>query len=207
VIDWGLGQGSLEFQDFSSMNKGEFYYRSGGVECYALPLFFHPDGTRGLSDTFRELLLCEQIEWCWRSSVRSENISGDTSLFIPLSASNIPQFIEDLIFVDEWDLGKNIELIGYDCGKSSLVIDEYNLRFYQALTHFAVYEGGPIRIAVITLDDTDNSLVFVPHKPIPLIEKFLASWDAPWLKSNAQRKYHKLGVATLESMYAINQPW
>jgi hypothetical protein len=162
-------------------------------------------------DVFRNAVLGKDLEWCWRSSTRpelavaepAELLAGNRPLS-PLTAETFGKFAEDVrYFDDKWSLSKGIELFGYDPGASSLVIDDYDLRLRVALEHFVAYEGGPLRLVILTAEDEDYSMVFVPHTPIAFVANLLDGFGAPWARANARCKYRWLGVAKIEDCYAL----
>jgi len=193
------------------MTQSEYYHRDRGSVCYSLPVFAAAERPyRRLTDVFREALLATDLEWCWRGSVRKQSdLRSATSLrakhppLTLLSAETVSEFTDDVQYIDEWDNGKGIELFAYDRGKSSSIIDEYDLRLRVALDHFVACEGGPLRLVIITLDDQENSLVNVPHEPIPFVESLLEAWNASWVRMNARRKYKSLGMVKLETIYSL----
>jgi hypothetical protein len=194
----------------TDMSKGVYYYRDCGVVCYSLPLFAVSEFPyRDVSNTFKNALLSNGLEWCWRSNIHSDNIlSNNLEIhFKPLSiltAETIDMFVSDMRYYDETNgISKGIELIGYDQGRSSLIIDEYDLKFRIALENFVSYEHGPIRIVILTSEDEDNSLVFMPHYPVSYVNIILHTWNNSWHKNNVLRQYRKLGVARIEMAYAL----
>jgi hypothetical protein len=193
------------------MTRSEYYHRERGAVCYSLPLFVASERPyRRVTDAFREAILTPNLEWCWRSSVRTPPAPDTHSTsaigrrpLVPLSAETFDQFVADVQYIDEWDNGKDIELFAYDAGTASLIIDEYDHGLRTALADFAAYEGGPLRLVIITPDDEENSLVFVPRAPIPSVEKLLERWDAPQARESGQRKYGDLRIVKLETIYSL----
>jgi hypothetical protein len=186
------------------------YVRDRGVVCYSLPVFAqstHP--YRGISEGVRKTILNGGLNWCWYSIgyalPRDVAVSETKPFSRPLatiSADSIDAFSCDLDAVDAVDDGRFIGLFGIDRGSEELVVDQYALRLRTALEHFAVYEGGPIRIAVITLENETNSYVYVPHSPIPPVQAILDEWQVG--SSNVKtHPYKRLRVISLESLYAL----
>ena len=194
------------------MARSGYYHRDLGVVCYELPLFATPeDPCRHVPDVFHNAVLGNDLEWCWRSSTRPELAAAEPAELLagnrplsPLTAESFGKFEEDVrYFDDKWSLSKGIELFGYDPGASSLIIDDYDLRLRVALEHFVAYEGGPLRLVVMTADDEDNSMVFVPHRPIAFVATLLEGWGAPSRGQTLRHKYRRLGVAKIEDCYAL----
>ncbi len=192
------------------MAQSVCYYREHGIVCYSLPLFVASERPyRRVADDFRKAVLASNLGWCWRSSVR-ELADPDTDPALqdgcrpltPLSAATYDEFAADIQYIDDWDNGKEIELFAYDPDISSFtIVEDSNLRI--ALTNFATHEEGPIRLVIVTLDDEENSLVFVPHSPVPFVEKLLEIWNAPWVRENNRHKYDALRIVKLETMYSL----
>ena len=130
------------------------------------------------------------------------SLSGRRPL-TPLSVETFGDFFADVKYIDEWDNGKETEVFAYDADTPFPIMDEYDLWLRIALEYFAAYEGGPLRLVIITLDDTENSFVFVPHEPIPFVEKLLDTWNAPWARTHARRKYGSLRIVKLETIYSL----
>ena len=79
---------------------------------------------------------------------------------------------------------------------------EGNLR--KAVEHFAVYEAGPIRIAVTiaTFPDSGLNEVYVPHLPVPAVQAMLEEWGVR--PSNLKKhRYKRLRSPSLEDLYAL----
>ncbi|HLA84386.1 MAG TPA: hypothetical protein VJL29_06305 [Thermoguttaceae bacterium] len=191
------------------MGSSEYYHRERGPVCYALPLFASSERPyRRVTDAVRQALLTPDLGWSWRSSVRGENdtsneIVSQNRPLTRLSAQTFADFVADVQYIDEWDNGKGIDLFGYDPDAASAIISEYDSGFRTAIDRFAVCEGGPLRLVIITLEDQENSLVFVPHDPVPIVEKLLETWNASWAKANARRKYHRLRGVKLETIFSL----
>ncbi|MGD0900036.1 MAG: hypothetical protein ABR915_19550 [Thermoguttaceae bacterium] len=154
--------------------------------------------------------MAADLEWCWTTSANERTAPPGQSQLprlrrppAVLSAEAVGDFSRAVEYVDDWENGKGIELFGYDPGQSSLVVDEYELKLRVAIDHFAAYQGGPLRVVIITLEDQENSLVFVPQEPVPFVTRLLGAWDAAWARANARRNYRALGVATLENLYSL----
>ena len=121
-----------------------------------------------------------------------------------LSAESYADFLDDVRYIDDWDLWKGIELYGYDPGTSSAVTGMEDKVPKAALQRFATNEVGPLRVVVIALDDMDNSLVFVPHEPIPVIARLIEASGGRWAREHARRKYSALRIARIETMFSLS---
>jgi hypothetical protein len=197
--------------EVNGMARSEYFHRERGVVCYSLPIFAAPERPyRQVTSSFKEAILAPYLEWCWRSSIRAtaandtESTSTDQyGALTRLSVETFAEFEEDIQYIDEWDNGKGIELFAYDPGMTPSIIDEDDHYLRMVLVRFAADEEGPLRLVNITVDDEDNSLVFVPHSPAPFVEKLLKAWGAPQARTDGWRKYKALGISKLETIYSL----
>lgn len=181
------------------------YIRNRGPICYEVPLF---DNHALLAELPRQLLSSD-LSWCWESMRLGPMASTSDVPDLPpkrpvtqLTLGNAASLIGDFRERNIDGYGRFVAIFGVDPDTVVTLLDEARLR--SALYNYSTQEEGPIRIVLIQIGDQINDYIFVPHRPIEPVSRLLETWGIHPAAVYKTRRYKKLGVVTLESLYGLS---
>ena len=183
------------------------YLRDKGVICYAMPVW--EKGNAQQAHAFARSLLESQLDWYWESERRYSPSKDHAQWALPktrpltnLAKANSENLVKDCLEQDESDDGRYLAIIGCLGGESSVSTKE---RLQIAMRRFAIDEEGPIKIVISQPGDMAEDYIFVPHKLDHKVKSLLALWGLKLEEKMKTRKYQRLRIATLESIFEIGE--
>jgi hypothetical protein len=174
-----------------------FYERSGGVSCYAAPLF----DPKNLSQVMGDLQSSDLI-WWWLSvrrdvgETRGAVASPEIRHLTQLTTQSETWFAEDTKERDTDGFLRSIVLIG--TSRVDPFQNAADLR--SVLTSFAAGEPNQIEIVISQVGDSEVELIFLRRDPPPVVRDLLKRWGLEETKATDVREYRTLWTASLEEL-------
>lgn len=147
------------------------------------------------------------LVWHWSSARRFPPRPENASLALPatrgwrvLEDGQLDTLLAEFTEQDINDDRRSVSLLAADRALAEVLRSEDEAR--QLYSTFAC-EQPPLRLVAVQLGDTGSSLLFVPHEPVPAVRKLLASWDIVPSSKTEHRPYHRLRLASFESLFKL----